>query len=91
MTSLRDTRATCEVSDTSVTRVHGMPRPSKGDRDIMVTRPARAVGDAVRARAAARGVSISEYIAAVLASDAGLAHLAPLPAPRDEAELPMTG
>lgn len=66
-----------------------MPRASKGDRDIMVTRPARAVGDEVRRRADAMGLSISEYIARTLALEVGLPHLAPQA--RLDEELPMTG
>ena len=66
-------------------------RPSKGDRDLLVTRPARAVGDAVRARADAQGLTISEYIAAVLAE----AHDLPQHAPRRDIhpaqeELPLS-
>jgi hypothetical protein len=64
-----------------------MPRASKGDRDIMVTRPARAVGDSVRHRAQQSGLSISEYIAAVLAYDAGMPDLAPVA--RHDEELPL--
>jgi hypothetical protein len=52
-------------------------RPGKGDRDLLVTRPARAVGDVVRARADEAGLSISEYVAAVLADTHGLPELAP--------------
>lgn len=66
-----------------------MPRASKGDRDIMVTRPARAVGDEVRRRADETGLSISEYIARTLALDVGLPDLAPQV--RLDEELPMTG
>lgn len=66
-----------------------MPRAHKGDRDIMVTRPARAVGDEVRQRADRAGLSISEFIARTLAIEVGLPDLAPQP--RSEQELPMTG
>lgn len=55
----------------------------------MVTRPARAVGDEVRRRADAMGLSISEYIARTLALDVGLPDLAPQV--RLDEELPMTG
>ena len=67
-----------------------MPRASKGDRDIMVTRPARAVGNEVRRRAEETGLSISEYIARVLALECGLPDLAPSPR-HDQEPLPMTG
>ncbi len=55
----------------------------------MVTRPDRAVGDAVRRRAEETGLSISEYIARALAIDVGLPDLAPTV--RIDQELPMTG
>lgn len=66
-------------------------RPSKGDRDLLVTRPARAVGDVVRARADEQGLTISEYIAAVLAE----VHDLPQHAPRrdihrTQEELPLS-
>lgn len=55
-------------------------RPSKGDRDHLVTRPQRPVGDRVRMRAEELGYeSVSDYVAAVLAVHEGLAHLAPQP------------
>lgn len=66
-----------------------MPRASKGDRDIMVTRPARPVGDEVRRRAEQADLSISEYIARTLAIEVGLPDLAPQP--RRDQELPLTG
>lgn len=52
-------------------------RPSKGDRDAFKVRPARPVGDRVRERADAAGMSYSDYIAAVLARDVGMPDLAP--------------
>lgn len=64
-----------------------MPRPTKGDRDIMVTRPPRAVGDRVRQLSSESGLSISEWIAATLAREVGLPDLAPLPHER----LPVRG
>ena len=55
-------------------------RPSKGARDVLVTRPALALGEVVRARAEREGYdSISEYIAAVLAVHEGMPELAPRP------------
>lgn len=57
-------------------------RPHKGARDVLVTRPALALGEAVRARAEREGYdSISEYIAAVLAEHEGMPDLAPRPHP----------
>lgn len=57
----------------------------------MVTRPARAVGNEVRQRADSAGLSISEYIARVLALECGLPELAPKPQPKTDRELPLTG
>ena len=67
-------------------------RPSKGDRDVMVTRPPALVGRAIRRLADERGISISEYIAAVLSDHVGRPELMPMPpAPsRSESELPLT-
>ncbi|MBX9244635.1 hypothetical protein ICW40_07405 [Actinotalea ferrariae] len=65
-------------------------RPSKGDRDQIITRPARPVGDAVRAAADAQGMTISDYIARVLAELHGLPQYAPEPRPvADQGELPI--
>lgn len=55
-------------------------RPHKGERDLLVTRPARPLGAAVRLSAEREGFSsISEYIAAVLAEREGMPDLAPKP------------
>lgn len=66
-----------------------MPRAHKGDRDIMVTRMPRELGDLVRLQAAAGGVPLSEFIASALAAQVGRLDLAP--PPRLDEELPMTG
>lgn len=68
-----------------------MPRAHKGDRDMMVARMPRPVGDAVRQRARQQGVPLSDYIARVLAASVDMDHLAPPPPPRLDQELPMTG
>lgn len=39
-------------------------RPRKGERDLLVTRPARAGGNVARARADEQGLTIGDYIAA---------------------------
>ena len=63
-------------------------RPSKGDRDQIITRPARSVGDAVRAAADDHGMSLSDYVAKLLADTHGLSQLAPPVHPRmDEGSL----
>lgn len=49
----------------------GMAQPHKGDRVLIASRPLRDVYDGVQQRAAARGVSISQYTADVLANHIG--------------------
>ncbi|MCX4099271.1 toxin-antitoxin system [Nocardia sp. alder85J] len=44
-----------------------MAQPHKGDRELTQSRLARPVYDEVKKRAKARGVSISQYIADVMA------------------------
>lgn len=66
-------------------------RPSKGERDLLVTRPAAPIGQAIRARADASELTISEYIARLLAEHVGLPDLAPAVEPKHDQELPMTG
>ena len=69
-----------------------MPRPSKGTRDMLVSRPARAIGDEVRSRADQAGVTISDYISILLAEHCGMPHLAPARKPkRPDEELHLTG
>lgn len=51
--------------------VSGMARPSKGDRVVTVSRIQRPVWEHVHAEADRQGISISAYIADVLASHAG--------------------
>ena len=65
-------------------------RPSKGDRDVIITRPARPLGDVVRAQAEASGLSISEYVATVLAEVHHLPQYAPHPPSRQQEELPLS-
>ena len=67
-----------------------MGRPSKGDRDVFYTRPPRAVGNAIRAESVRRGMTMSDYIAAILANAHDMPELAPAepPAHMDE-ELPL--
>lgn len=55
----------------------GPGRPSKGDRDAFVTRPARDVGTEIRRRAEEAGMPYGEYIAALLAYQVGRPDLAP--------------
>jgi hypothetical protein len=66
-------------------------RPSKGDRDSIITRPARPLGNVVRARADEAGMTISEYVAMVLANAHGLPEYAPAPSTtHDQGVLPLS-
>ncbi len=73
-----------------MTRRGGPGRPSKGDRDVIITRPARPLGDVVRARADEAGLSISEYVASVLAEVHHLPQYAPQARPPQPEELPLS-
>jgi hypothetical protein len=48
-----------------------MPRPRKGDRVELLTRPDRIVSDAIKGKASALGISVSQYVADLLAAHAG--------------------
>ncbi len=48
-----------------------MAQPHKGDRVVTITRLAHPVHDVVRNAAAERGVSISQYVADVMAAHVG--------------------
>lgn len=65
-------------------------RPSKGDRDAMMVRPARPLGDLVRARAEQAGLTISDYVATVLAEVHDLPQYAPQRSSRQQEELPLS-
>jgi hypothetical protein len=81
------------VSETYVRLGVGMARkpsggrPSKGDRDVIVTRPARPLGNVVRARADEAGITISEYVAMVLARAHGMPEFAPVPSATPKQEV----
>lgn len=53
-----------------------MPAEHKGDRLAHTIRPPRAVSDALRAEAASHGLSLSQYVADLLAIHVGLPDLA---------------
>lgn len=56
-------------------------RAHKGDRDQFISRPPRPVGDEVRRRAEALGMSYSDFIAMILAEGLGMPeHAPPVPA-----------
>lgn len=70
-------------------RQPGRGRPSKGPRDLMVTRLPVDVGEQVRDLAVDRDWSYSETLAALVGI--GLQHVAELPvAPSEQEELPLT-
>jgi predicted HicB family RNase H-like nuclease len=52
-------------------------RQSKGDRQALISRVATPLGEAVREKAEARGMSVNDYIASVLAREVGMVDLAP--------------
>jgi hypothetical protein len=86
---LTDSESVLVLGEGMAQRGHG-GRRSKGDRDQIITRPPRAVGDAVRAAADNSGMSISDYIAKVLADLHGLPELAPAAhLPVDQGVLPI--
>lgn len=64
-------------------------RPSKGPRDLLVTRPAVELAAVVRNRADELEMSISDYIATVLAEAHGMPHAAPTVHPSTQQELPL--
>ncbi len=68
-----------------------MPQPHKGDRDLLISRPPKVVADAVKARAHDEGMSVSEYVARVLAEHHELRNAMPPMKPRRQKELPLTG
>ena len=48
-----------------------MPRPRKGDRVELLTRPERLVSEKIKQQAADRGMSVSQYVADLLSIQAG--------------------
>lgn len=69
-----------------------MAQPHKGQRLLIASRPPQRVAEVIQARAAECDVSVSEYVAAVLAAHAGMPSSAPMPSPKEPQEgLPLTG
>lgn len=65
-------------------------RPSKGDRGAIAFAPSPEVTAAVVLHAESCEVTVSDYLAAVLAKQVGLAHLHPMPTPvRPPQPLPL--
>ncbi|MDN5715594.1 MAG: hypothetical protein L0G89_00010 [Janibacter sp.] len=66
----------------------------KGPRKAMTTRAHPDVARVISARAKANGYSASDYIAVILAKEAGFPQHAPAPdrpKPEDQERLPLTG
>lgn len=65
-------------------------RPHKGDRVLIASRPNRVVADLVRQRADEAGLSISDYVAKVLAEVHGVPEAGPqLPKDLSQEVLPL--
>jgi hypothetical protein len=67
-------QATTTVRDMAAQRHHG-GRPAKGDRQALLSRVPAPLGEAVKAQADMRGMSVSDYIAALLAQNLGMPEL----------------
>lgn len=66
-------------------------RKSKGEREALHTRVDPLVSEAVRARAADRGMSLNDFVASVLAREVGMTNLAPqAPIRQKPEELPIS-
>lgn len=52
-------------------------RKSKGDRQALLSRVPDPIAEAVRERAEERGMTVSDYIASLLAREVGMTELAP--------------
>lgn len=64
-------------------------RHYKGARDAMMIRPDLEVGHAVRARATEAGMTISDYVWALMARDVQMPERAPSARPRSDEPLPL--
>lgn len=64
-------------------------RPSKGDRDAFMTKPARPLGDMIRHNAEELGMTYGDYITSILARELGMPEYAPVPPPTNAQELPI--
>lgn len=71
-------------------RAGGPGRPSKGPRDVFLTRLPPAHASAVRTRAEELDLSYSECIADLLAEAFGLPLVSTMTRDRDQEELPLT-
>jgi len=65
-------------------------RRSKGERELLGTRPLLPLAEAARDRADALGLSMSDYLAALIAQDTKLPQFSPVQSNRNELELPIS-
>jgi hypothetical protein len=85
MQNLADTPTPERVTDTNVRLGVGMVRkpsggrPHKGDRALIATRLAQPLATVVRARADEASMTITDYVAMVLARAHGMPEYAPVP------------
>ena len=85
-----DARRVTSNSETRSAKVPCMAgRPHKGARHVIVTRPAKPVADVVMSEAAAAGMTISDYVAGVLARAVGLPQYIPVSPAHNQQELPL--
>ena len=76
-----------ETSDATIPPMAG--RPHKGERHVIVTRPAKPVAVVVMSEAAAAGMTISDYVAGILARAVGLPQYVPVSPVHNQQELPL--
>jgi len=85
-----DARRVASISETRGAKILCMAgRPHKGPRHVIVTRPAKPVADVVMSEAAAAGMTISDYVAGVLARAVGLPQYIPVSPAHNQQELPL--
>lgn len=64
-------------------------RKSKGPRELLGTRPAQPLADAARQRADELNMTVSDYLAALIAADLEMPQYAPQPNDPSRVELPI--
>ena len=85
-----DARRVALISETQTAKISCMAgRPHKGARHVIVTRPAKPVADVVMSEAAAAGMTISDYVAGILARAVGLPQYVPVSPAHNQQELPL--
>jgi len=78
------------ISEKTAAKIPSMAgRPHKGERHVIVTRPAKPVADVVMSEAAAAGMTISDYVAGILARAVGLPQYVPVSPTQNQRELPL--